>query len=443
MDKSVSSLIRKNIPKNSTVILAFSGGPDSVYLLHALKNEPYKIVLAHFNHKLRGRKSDSDEKFCKKIAKKLNLEFERDEYPIKKYAESNSLGIEEAARKKRYEFLEKVRKKHNAKAILTAHHADDNLETFLLNFMRGSGLKGLKSMQAKSGYLVRPLLYISKNDILAFLKKNRLKYRVDKSNKDIRYTRNNIRHLIIPNLKKIQPELLRVFIRNWEHLSQAHEYLHEKAKNWLLKNMKNDTEMSLKGFKNLHPIIQKSVIQELYQLINGNNEGFSSNMMVRAISFIHEKRTGKKMPFGKNFILTKTSKSIQCIPKNPPKNIKKAKLAIPGETAFRYGKITAKILKKSPENKKSAIFLDADTVNIPIYIRSKKSGDRFKPLGLKGTKKLQDFFVDNKVASFKRAMIPVFADAKGKIVAVGKENIADSCKITSKTKNIIKLNVKP
>ena len=232
MKNDLNQIIKDNIAKNTKVVLAFSSGPDSVYLLHKLlKIKGIKIILAHFNHQLRGKDSDLDEKFAEKTAKKHDLKFENTSFDIKRYAKKNSLNLEEAAREKRYEFLRKIKHKHGASLILTAHHANDNLETFLLNFLRGSGLSGLKSMQLINNDIFRPLLYTSKKEILDFLKKNKIKFRIDKSNNDTKLTRNKLRHEVIPKLEEIQPDLINVFNRNIQNINEIHTLIKKRAQN--------------------------------------------------------------------------------------------------------------------------------------------------------------------------------------------------------------------
>lgn len=402
MKNDLNNIIKDNIAKNLKVVLAFSGGSDSVYLLYKLLDlNCCKIILAHFNHKLRGKDSDIDEKFAQETAKKHKLEIETGSFDIKKYAKENSLNLEEAARIKRYEFLRKVKEKHNAKYILTAHHADDNLETFLLNFIRGTGLNGLKAIKLINNDIFRPLLYTSKNEICEFLKKNKIKFRIDKSNLDNSFKRNKLRNEVIPKLKEIQPDLVNISIENLKNFNEIHS---------LINNRVNDDALT------------KQILLSVYENLYGSTKNLSKNQLEKLLKLTKDKKTGKTAEFGRDFNMISTSKSIELIPKNQTTTIKKKKLNTSGTTKYEFGEIECKL------------YLDYSKLKLPLYIREKIDGDRFKPLGLKGTKKLQDFFTDKKIPKHKRSQIPVITDKTGKIVAIGDLTIDDNYKISESNK---------
>ncbi len=411
MKNDLNNIIKDHIAKNSKIIVAFSGGPDSVYLLYKLIGLNHcKIILAHFNHKLRGKDSNLDEKFAVNTANKFKLEFESDSFDIKKYAKENSLNLEEAARIKRYEFLNKIKKKHNANFIITAHHADDNLETFILNFIRGAGLKGLKSMQLINKDIFRPLLYTSKEEIIDYLKKNKIKFRVDKSNSDNSFTRNKLRNEIIPKLKEIQPDLIKISNRNLQNFNEVHTLINNRAN--------KDT-------------LTKQILLSVYENIYGSTQNFSTSQLEKLLKISKNKKTGKKAEFGKDFYLTSTSKSIELMPKSKSTLIKKNKIKTPGITKYEFGEIKCRLTNKIP---KSGIYVDYSKLKLPLYIRSKIDGDRFSPFGLKGTKKLQDFFTDKKIPKHKRSQIPIITDKNDKIIAIGNYSIDDNYKISESNK---------
>jgi tRNA(Ile)-lysidine synthase len=420
----------KYLNKNTKMILALSGGPDSVYLLHKLQKEDCKIVAAHFNHKLRGRDSELDQQFCKKLCKKLKIEFETEDFDIKKYAKAHKLNLEEAAREKRYEFLRRIKEKHNAKYIVTAHHADDNLETFLMNFLRGAGLNGLKSMQTLNNDLYRPLLKTSKQEILKYLKRYKFKYRLDKTNKDPKLTRNKLRLEVIPTLKEIQPNLIEVFNRNSSNLNEINEYIKKEVQNWL----KSNKNLKLSAFSKLPESFQKEILIELYKNTHNSTKGLTTAAINRCLTL----KTGKKVPFGPKFYLTIAAGKLQIIPKNKPKPLRKKKLAIPGKT----DNLTAKLKSNPPKNLKKGIYLDYSKLKLPLYIRGKKHGDRFSPFGLKGTKKLQDFFTDKKIPHHLRNRIPLIVDKNDKIIAIPEFTIDNICKIQPKTSKYLEISTK-
>lgn len=443
MKKSITQQIKEHIPRKSTVILAFSGGPDSVYLFKKLENikkvHHFNVILAHFNHKLRGKDSDDDENFCILFAKKHNAVLETDSKNIA----SLKGNTEDLARKYRYQFLENVRKKYDAKFILTAHHLDDNIETFLLNFLRGTGLKGLSGMQVKSGNILRPLLETTKNEITKYLKENNIKFRIDKSNFDESYTRNNIRKNIIPALKNIQPSLQTVFLRNWKTLSEMQEYLDSKAHDWIMANVKTWYKIPLHSFNSTEKFIQSLILKDLYNLYHRSIDNLSQNTIQRAQNIVNLKKTGKKVPFGPQTELIVNSNSFEILPKNKIKKITRKKIEFNKKNKYALGEIELKILKKTPKNLKKGIYLDYTKCNFPLYVRGKTSGDTFRNIGMKGTQKLQDFFVNKKIPVQKRESIPLITDKNNKVIAVGNMAIADTHKITKQTKEILSISFKP
>jgi len=437
MNTNILKHIVENIRPKSTVILAFSGGPDSVYLFHQLleakKKLSFKIVLAHLNHKLRDKESEADENFCLMFAKNNNTPIEIEEKNIS-IIKGN---LEDNARKFRYIFFEKIRQKYKADFILTAHHLDDNIETFLMNFLRGSGLKGLCGMQIKSAKILRPLLEITKNEILKYLEENCIKFRTDKTNFDDSYTRNNIRKNIVPLLKKIQPSLKDVFLRNWETLSETQRFVDKEAEKWILKNMKKQYKVPIKTFKNVDKFMQTVIIKNLFNLYHKTNDNLSKDMVERAQKIINEEKTGKNVPFGKNTLLIINYDSLEITPRNKQKQLVRKKLKIPGETTYSNIKISSKLLKKTPENLSKDIYIDYLKCDLPLYVRGKKDGDKFKNIGMKGTQKLQDFFVNKKIPHNKRDFIPLIVDKNDKIIAIGNMTVSDLYKITANTKKII------
>jgi len=440
MNTKIFKNIVDNIRPKSTVILAFSGGPDSVYLFHQLleakKKVSFKIILAHLNHKLRGKESDKDEKFCLIFAKESNTPIEIE----KKNIAAIKGNLEDNARKSRYVFLEKVRQKYKADFILTAHHLDDNMETFLMNFLRGSGLKGLSGMQIKSFNILRPLLGITKDEILKYLKENHISFCTDKTNFDDSYTRNNIRKNIVPLLKKIQPSLKDVFLRNWETLSETQQFIDREAEKWIRTNMRIRYKVPIEKFKNVDRFMQAVIIKNLFNLYHQTNDNLSKDMVERARKIINEEKTGKNVPFGKNTLLIINYDSFEITPKNKQKQLTRKKLKIPGETEYSNIKISLKIIKKTPKNLSKNIYLDYSKCDFPLYVRGKKDGDKFRNIGMKGTQKLQDFFVNKKIPNNKRGLIPLIVDKNDEIIAVGSMAVSDLHKITANTKKIISVS---
>ncbi len=298
LEKKVQKNLKEIIGKN-TLILGVSGGADSVFLLKMLQAIDAKIHVAHINHKLRSKDSDLDEEFVKNLDPNFSIK----KLDIKKLSKERKTGIEETGRKVRYDFFKELAKKKKAKFIITAHHADDNLETILLNLSRGATLKGLSGMQeiekiSNNLFLFRPLLFISKNEIIDYLKFKKIKYRTDKSNKNLIYKRNHIRLKIIPELKKINPNIIKTVAKNAKNIKTLDEELENKAVNWLKKNCKSN-KLDAKKFREENTSIQKYILMQCHQNIIGNTQNIESIHLEECLNLINKNIGNKTKRLGK------------------------------------------------------------------------------------------------------------------------------------------------
>jgi tRNA(Ile)-lysidine synthase len=317
-------------PKSFIVILGLSGGADSVFLLHQLikfatnsENIKLKVIAAHLNHQIRGKEADKDAKFVGSLCEKLETASPAQIIPeihskdIKKLAQNKNL--EEVGRKERYKLFKKLAKKHQASHIITAHHADDNLETMLFNLTRGASLEGLAGMQMseelpqsiapkpKGGNrsapitLFRPLLQISKEEINTYLELHSIPYREDKTNKDTQYSRNYIRHEIIPKLTKLNPNLATTISPNLQNLQQTQEYLDQKSQDWLTREKLNNkfTSFPAKNFLNQPLILQKNILRALHKKHIGHTKNLETKHSEEVLSIIKNNVGRKKKKFGK------------------------------------------------------------------------------------------------------------------------------------------------
>ena len=221
-NKIVTFINRENLLKRGEkVIVACSGGADSIFLLHILCYLGYDCIAAHCNFHLRGEESDRDENFVKEFCIKENIELTIKSFDTTAYAKDNKQSIEMAARELRYNWFEEVRKKFNASAIAVAHHSDDSIETILHNLLRGTGLKGICGIRPKNGYVVRPLLCVSRAEIEEYLKEHDIQYITDSTNLENEYTRNKIRNIVMPILREINPQIDSIMLSNAENFSAA------------------------------------------------------------------------------------------------------------------------------------------------------------------------------------------------------------------------------
>lgn len=317
LEKFVHDIFSKYLSKNDTIIAGISGGPDSIFLLKFLAEFQAKIIVAHLNHNLR-KESKNDEKFIKDFTDKLSnnsisdqktsptISFHSKSVDIKKISKKSKKGIEETGRSERYKFFNNLAKKYNAKFIITAHHADDNLETILLNLTRGATLQGLAGMKTLDQNLLRPLLSITKIQIQDYLKYKRIPYLIDKSNFTDDYNRNLIRNRAIPHFKKINPNIALTIAANTQNLREIQDYLNQQAQTWLKHhNPKNKLRPKVmpvvpaKSLMKLHPALQKTILREAYKSITGDTKNLENTHIDEVLHLIKQNIGNKKKKFGK------------------------------------------------------------------------------------------------------------------------------------------------
>lgn len=411
-------------------ILALSGGPDSVYLLHRLLENGCKPILAHFNHKLRGKESDKDEEFVCELAKTHNLICEVESQDVKKWALLNKKSIEEAGRLLRYEFFEQVRQKYNGTTILTAHHLNDQVETIIMNVHRGCELRGLRGMPERNGYIFRPLLDTPKKEILDYLKEHNLPYRTDASNKNTKTLRNWIRNEMIPQMLKVNPSFVEQVVERGRRAKPLYASLKMYAAQWLEQNNVVD-RFPVTEFQRVEDVLKPIILETLYERAYGSTHQLTSALIEHVLELLKNGTTGKEQQFGKEMTVRIQYGEAVLSQKNQ-------------EIETVILELQQKSLKRLPKQLKEKPILYFDADRIPrglLNVRSWKAGDRFQPSGMVGTKKIQDHFVDLKIPQEQRPYIPILTNRAGEIVAVG-TRIDERFKATKNSKNILAVRFK-
>ncbi len=313
------------ISKKTRLIVGVSGGPDSVALLHLLKQSGFKnLVAVHLDHGIR-KESPADRAFVEKLCRHWKVKVETKRKNILLIAKRKKENLEAVARSERYGFLRAMKKKHRAQLIVTAHHANDQVETVLMNMIRGCGLDGLSGMKSIEGDLARPLLGFSKKNIHQYCRRNKLPFVHDHTNDDPRYTRNFLRHEVIPLLAKFNANLVETFSKNIRLWTEAANFFEERAKVFLEENRTSPRSFGLKAFKALDLVEQQVVLRRLFQETHGHKKNLSLDHINQILSILQSTISGKKKEFGPGKMLMKKKDSI-FISSSSPMSLRGARL---------------------------------------------------------------------------------------------------------------------
>lgn len=425
--------------KDKKLLIAISGGIDSVVLTHLLSELSFDISLAHCNFKLREKESDLDEVFVIELGKKFNIKTFTTQFETNKFAQQKKLSTQIAARELRYSWFKEVVKKHKFDYVLTAHHADDNLETFLINLSRGTGLDGLTGIPEKNGTIIRPLLPFSRTEILNFAKENNIAWREDQSNSSSKYIRNKIRHQVVPVLKEINPSLLESFAKTSNYLKESQEIIEDRTEtvceDIIERDFSNVLKMSKLNIKKINKLSNPKAY--LYQLLKDYN--FTEWNDVYHLLYA---QSGKQV-FSKTHSLLKDRDYLI---------LSKRDFSTALEMTFKIEENITEITKpihltfedafeKSTENKQT-IYVDKDALVFPLTIRKWQNGDFFYPSGMNGKKKVSKYFKDEKFSLLKKQSTWLLCNNKNDIIwVIGHRQDNRFC-IQKQSKSFLKIAVK-
>ncbi len=420
MQSKVKQFIEKHhLPANTAKVIAgISGGADSVALLHLLMKMGYECVAAHCNFHLRGDESNRDELFVRNLCREWNIPLEVIDFETEKIASDRKISIEMAARDLRYVWFEELRLKYNAETIAVAHHNDDAVETFLLNLIRGSGIRGLSGMKPKNGNIMRPLLCVNRKEVEEYLHLHRLAFVQDSTNSETLYTRNKIRLEVLPLLAQLNPSIKETILLTTGYLNDTAEvYFSEigKQRKSLTRSEQGKTLISING-------VRKSPFAKtlLFELLNPF--GFNSNVCNDVFDAL-DGLSGKQF-FSAEYRLIKDREELIIEKKGQHGAIsiliESPEISISTPIPLRFDIVSAKDLA-IPKDKNTACF-DADKIKFPISLRSWQQGDRFVPFGMKGSKKLSDYFSDHKFSLLQKEQTLVLCSGDKIIWLIGERS---------------------
>ncbi len=436
------------------VLVAVSGGPDSVALLHVLLDLREALGLElhvfHLNHMMRGKASERDALFVKKLADELGLPCTIRSFDVPAYIEERGLSPQEGAREVRYMLLDEVAEEVGASKIALGHQADDQVETFIMRILRGAGMEGLGGIPPARGKYIRPLIEVGREEIEAYCRGKGIEFRVDASNLNLSYLRNRVRHRLIPAFQEYSPAFKENVLKTIEVLVADQAFLEEVTEEEFARIAVTEEKLVKLARSTLLKMplaIQRRVIREGIRLVKGDLTGIEFKHIETVSDYVASGKGKLQIDLPHGLVVFSEYGTIIVAQKEKLKSpaIGGIPLDIPGTTEVRElgVRFTADLGSARdfrPSEGKEVAYLDADELKAPLKVRTRLPGDSFRPLGMKGSRKLQDFFVDEKVPRRERDRVPIL-ETNGQIVWVVRYRIDDRFKVTEKTRKVLKLRV--
>ncbi|PQJ33063.1 tRNA lysidine(34) synthetase TilS [Nonlabens arenilitoris] len=423
--------------KEKRILIAISGGLDSVVLTQLLFDTGYSIALAHCNFNLRSSESDQDEQFVRQLADSLKIDCHVAQFDTLDYASKRGISTQMAARELRYDFFDVLCKDHNYHYLLTAHHLDDQMETFFINLNRGAGLKGLQGIPQMNGRVIRPLLPFSREQIKNYAIDTQLAWREDSSNSSNKYQRNQLRNQILPLLHDVLPQLKTHFAQSLEYLKGSQDMVDDavlRFRESVIKNTPTGIKINVSQIKNF-----TNPQAYLYEVV----KAYGFHNMIDVMNVV-DGQSGKRMVTDE-YVLFKDREAVFIEKKTSLVSINQS-IDHNNETYHFYGSsmeieefVVDDALDIVTQNSdKNILYLDADMVNYPLRLRNWGKGDRIKPLGMKGSKLVSDVLTDSKVSFIAKEKIVVLTWEDEILWVVGIRSSRHG-KVTSSTNRLLKL----
>lgn len=428
------------LPRGGRILLAVSGGIDSVVMAHLFADTEHECALAHCNFQLRGAESEADEAFVRELAGRLEMPLFVERFDVEAEMEEKGVSLQMAARNLRYGWFDHLMDQHNYAALATAHNLNDAVETYFLNLSRGTGVRGLRGIPSRNGRVIRPLLFASRKDIEAYAEKGKIRYREDRSNREIKYQRNKVRHDVIPHMENLNPSFLdsmALHMQRMEELGTLLDQSRERVKKQLFKREGNLLRISLDDLKDLDP--RSTWIYELFspygfnrQQCEGIEKMLGASPGKRILSASHQLFRDRD----ELMLLPQRQEGFDRYYLDSPEKASSLPFAMDVEVVEREA------LKAIPREPYVAC-LDYEQITFPLTLRHWLPGDYFCPLGMDGQiKKLSDFFVDEKVPLPEKDRIWLLASDR-KIVWILNHRIDHRFRIAEDTRKVLLLRLHP
>lgn len=444
------------LSQGERVLVGISGGPDSVALLHVLKqlekDMGIRVYAAHIHHGIRGTVADQDMEFVERLCQQWDVPLFVEKVDVPRVADERGLSLEEAGRIVRYRFFEKVLQDIRGHKVALGHNRDDQAETILHRVLRGTGMQGLQGMKpVRQNRFIRPLIEVSRAEIEEYCRKNGLEFRIDATNQDMTYTRNRIRHELIPYIKQyFNPNIVDTLVRMGTIIRDEEEFLEDYCKKEYDRLVKafsqNRLSIDLEGLLVQHIAIRRRVLRRALMVVGGTLDEIGAHHIEDVLDMALNSTTGAMLTLPNGIRVLKKYDSIEIwcgeLPSVPPFEYF---LDLPGRVVIKECGIEIKAHRVQRQeisfSSPWCAYIDGDVINGNLRVRNRRQGDRFKPFGLKGSKKLKEYFIDKKVPRHERDGIPLVADEKNIIWVVGWQ-INDDYKVTPQTRNIVQLEAR-
>jgi tRNA(Ile)-lysidine synthase len=445
------------LEKGDRLIVGVSAGIDSMVLLHVLnacrQDFELSLIVAHVNHGFRPAEAEKEAQLVRRASERLGLPFEYGQFCVKEFQKAQGLSPQDAARRLRFRFFSDLLQKHRADKIALGHHADDQVETVLLRLLRGCGLQGLTGMKSiRQGKVIRPLLERWKEEIESFARENEIPYLQDASNLKGGYLRNRIRLELIPSIEaEYQSNVKAVLLKTSAILREEDDYLEreaEKAYQEIVHEEQGGFVCNLPAFQSLHRSIQRRILQKMLGRVDGEEgewldvDPIRRRMIQSSPSFLQELPQGLLFERRYDAVFLKKGR----VEPNRPFDVI---LRCPGRTLLGeigrevvVDEIEGSDLLEGLEGSPNIALMDRQTLQFPLKMRNFMPGDRFQPLGLKGTEKLKKFFIDHKVPRQDRMKVPLLISGE-RIAWVAGYRVDERVKVTGKTRRILKVSLLP
>jgi tRNA(Ile)-lysidine synthase len=431
---SFTDFIKKHdlFASHHQILLAVSGGKDSVLMTHLFKKSGFNFGIAHCNFNLRNHEAQRDEAFVKQLATTLNVPFFVKQFDTLTYANQNQLSTQMAARTLRYEWFEHLRQTEGYDFIALAHHQNDSLETLLLNLIRGTGISGLHGILPKRDFLVRPLLFLSRQQIDEVVNEHEINFVEDSSNASTTYARNKIRLNVIPQLREINPNLAHTFAQNIARFTETEQVLHQVVADTRLKIQKSGKDYFYFSIAEIEALKPKKLL--LFELLKDFN--FTDSVVEEILDSLHKQSGTSFYSSTHRATIDRDNLVISLLAVVAEKANyllhSSAKEVAIGQQKITFTTSHHLIFEATP----SKIYLDFDQLIFPLVVRFRQNGDKFMPLGMSTFKKISDFFIDEKVPLPQKDTIPLLVNGNGQIIWVVGLRQDHRFKLTENTKKV-------